>query len=217
MAELGHMIEEGGFFMQLNIFFLILAIATIIDRVIAVFFKFNLNGARFMAQIEKLVVSDNIDKAVKLCNAAPKAALARVLRAGLTRANRGVLEIGNAIEEETLSVTPQIMKRVPALWSLANIAVLIGLLGTITGLIKAFKAVGLAAPEQKSALLTTGISEAMNNTAFGLFIAVFCIVGHLIVGSQARHIIEEIELHSLKLENMLARRAVAELPDGRSS
>lgn len=215
MAELGHIIEEGGLFMQLNIFFLIVAIACIVDRVIAVFFKYNLNGTRFMAQIEKLVVSDNIDKAVKLCNAAPKAALARVLRAGLTRANRGVLEIGNAIEEETLSVTPQIMKRVPALWSLANIAVLIGLLGTITGLIKAFKAVGLAAPEQKSALLTTGISEAMNNTAFGLFIAVLCIIGHLVIGAQARHIIEEIELHSLKLENMLSRRAVAELPEGR--
>lgn len=215
MAELGHIIEEGGLFMQLNIFFLIVAIACIVDRVIAVFFKYNLNGTRFMAQIEKLVVSDNIDKAVKLCNAAPKAALARVLRAGLTRANRGVLEIGNAIEEETLAVTPQIMKRVPALWSLANISVLVGLLGTITGLIKAFKAVGLAAPEQKSALLTTGISEAMNNTAFGLFIAVTCIVGHLVIGAQARHIIEEIELHSLKLENMLARRAVAELPEGR--
>jgi len=215
MAELGHIIEEGGLFMQLNIFFLIVAIACIVDRVIAVFFKYNLNGTRFMAQIEKLVVSDNIDKAVKLCNAAPKAALARVLRAGLTRANRGVLEIGNAIEEETLAVTPQIMKRVPALWSLSNIAVLVGLLGTITGLIKAFKAVGLAAPEQKSALLTTGISEAMNNTAFGLFIAVTCIVGHLVIGAQARHIIEEIELHSLKLENMLARRAVAELPEGR--
>jgi biopolymer transport protein ExbB/TolQ len=215
MAELGHIIEEGGLFMQLNIFFLIVAIACIVDRVIAVFFKYNLNGTRFMAQIEKLVVSDNIDKAVKLCNAAPKAALARVLRAGLTRANRGVLEIGNAIEEETLAVTPQIMKRVPALWSLANISVLIGLLGTITGLIKAFKAVGLAAPEQKSALLTTGISEAMNNTAFGLFIAVVCLVGHLVIGAQARHIIEEIELHSLKLENMLARRAVAELPEGR--
>jgi biopolymer transport protein ExbB len=215
MAELGHIVEEGGFFMQLNIFFFILAIAVIIDRVIAVFFKFNLNGTRFMAQIEKLVVSDNIDKAVKLCNAAPKAALARVLRAGLTRANRGVLEIGNAIEEETLSVTPQIMKRVPALWSLANIAVLVGLLGTVSGLIRAFKAVGLAAPEQKSALLTSGISEAMNNTAFGLFIAITCIASHLLIGSQARHIVEEIELHSLKLENMLARRAVAELPDGR--
>jgi biopolymer transport protein ExbB/TolQ len=168
-----------------------------------------------MSQIEKLVVSDNIDKAVKLCNAAPKAALARVLRAGLSRANRGVLEIGNAIEEESLAVTPAVMVRVAWLWSVANIAVLVGLLGTVTGLIKAFQAVGLAAPEQKTVLLTTGISEAMYNTAFGLLIAVLCIFAHLVVNSQARKIMEEIELHGLKLENMLSRRAVAELPEGR--
>lgn len=215
MAELGHIIETGGWPMIVNIFFLMVSIAIIIDRVIAVFFQLNLNGHRFMSQIEKLVVSDNIDKAVKLCNAAPKAALARVLRAGLTRANRGVLEIGNAIEEETLSVTPMIMKRVSALWSLANIAVLVGLFGTVLGLIRAFKAIGAAAPEQKQALLTLGISEAMNNTAFGLLIAVICITGHLVVSSQAKSIVEEIELHSLKLENMLSRRAVAELPEGR--
>ncbi len=216
MAELGHIIETGGGPMIVNIFFLIVSIAVIIDRTIAVFFQLNLNGGRFMSQVEKLVVSDNIDKAVKLCNAAPKAALARVLRAGLTRANRGVLEIGNAIEEETLSVTPMVMKRVAALWSLANIAVLVGLFGTVLGLIKAFKAIGFAAPEDKQRLLTDGISEAMNNTAFGLFIAVVCIFGHLIISSQAKGIVEQIELHSLKLENMLARRAVAgELTDGR--
>ncbi|MEM1023216.1 MAG: MotA/TolQ/ExbB proton channel family protein [Myxococcota bacterium] len=215
MAELGKTIEHGGPFMMMNIGFLIISIAVIIDRTIAVFFQLHLDGQRFMAQVEKLVVSNNIDKAVKLCNAAPKAALARVLRAGLTRANRGVLEIGNAIEEETLSVTPQVMKRVSALWSLANIAVLVGLLGTVTGLIKAFGALGQAAPEQRQELLTIGISEALNNTAFGLFIAVLCITGHLVISMRAKKIVEEIELHSLKLENMLTRRAVAELPDGR--
>ena len=215
MAQLGHIIEIGGIPMILNIFFLIVSLAIIIDRTIAVFFQFNLNGGRFMTQVEKLVMSDNIDKAVKLCNAAPKAALARVLRAGLTRANRGVLEIGNAIEEETLAVTPQIMKRVSALWSLANISVLVGLFGTVLGLIRAFSAISFAAPEQKQALLTNGISEALYNTAFGLIIAVICITGHLVLSSQVRRIVEEIELHSLKLENMLARRAVAELPEGR--
>ena len=68
MAELGHIIETGGAAMIANIFFLIVSIAIIIDRTIAVFFQLNLNGGRFMSQIEKLVVSDNIDKAVKLCN-----------------------------------------------------------------------------------------------------------------------------------------------------
>lgn len=215
ISELWHIIELGGIPMIINFIFFLVAAAIVVDRIIAVFFQLNLNGERFMAQVEKLVVSDNIDKAVKLCNAAPKSALARVLRAGLTRANRGVLEIGNAIEEETLSVTPQIMKRVAALWSLANITVLIGLAGTVLGLIEAFAALSFAAPEQKSALLTKGISEAMYNTLVGLTIAVFCIFFHLVISSQAKRIVEEIELFSLKLENMLARRAVAELPEGR--
>lgn len=215
MAEIGHFIKLGGPAMVINIIFLMVAIAIVIDRIIAVFFQLNLNADRFMAQVEKLVVSDNIDKAVKLCNAAPKSALARVLRAGLTRANRGVLEIGNAIEEETLSVTPTIMKRVASLWSLANITVLVGLAGTVNGLISAFRALGAAAPEQKQKLLTDGISEAMYNTLFGLTIAVFCIFFHLIISSQAKRIVHEIEFFSLKLENMLARRAVAELPEGR--
>ena len=215
MGELSNIIEMGGLTMKINIVFLCVSMAIFIDRLICVYFKFNLQASRFMVQIEKLVASDNIDKAVKLCNAAPKAALSRVLRAGLSRSNRGVLEIGNAIVEETLAVTPAIMKRIPALWSLANVCVLIGLFGTILGLIKAFKAVGAADPELKSQLLTQGISEAMYHTAFGLMIAILCITGHLIVSSKARAIVEDIELHSLKLENMLARRAAAPLADGR--
>ncbi len=215
MNGLWEIIKTGGIPMGVNIFFLIVSIAIVIDRSIAVFFQYNLNGHRFMGQVEKLVVSGNIDKAVKLCNAAPKAALARVLRAGLTRANRGVLEIGNAIEEETLAVTPQVMKRISSLWSIANIAVLVGLLGTVIGLINAFGAVGLANAEKKQEVLTTGISEALYNTAFGLAIAVFCIVGHLVLSSQAKSIVEDVELHSLKLENMLSRRAITELGDGR--
>ena len=207
MGELGHIIEVGGAAMKVNIMFLVISVSFIIDRVIAVFFKFYLNASPFMVQVEKLVVSDNIEKAVKLCNAAPKAALARVLRAGLTRSNGNVLDIGNAIEEETLAVTPQVMKRISALWSLANICVLVGLFGTIVGLIKAFEAVGAANPEDKARLLTDGISEAMYNTAFGLMLAIICITGHLVVGSRARSIVEDIELYSLKLENMLGRRA----------
>jgi biopolymer transport protein ExbB len=216
MADIGHIIENGGIFMKINIFFLAISIAIIIDRVVAVFFLYNLpNGGKFMVQIERLVLGNSIDKALKICSAAPKAALARVLRAGLSHADRGVVEIGNAIEEQSLEVQPAVMKRVPALWSLANVAVLVGLLGTVTGLIKAFQAVGLAAPEQKTQLLTNGISEAMYNTAFGLLIAVLCIVAHLLVGSQAKKIIEEIELHGLKLENLLARRALGGVPEDR--
>lgn len=208
------MIETGGFPFILNIFFLGVSIAIIIDRLIALFFRYNQRGDRLMQEVEKLVISDNLDRATKLCNAAGSSALAQVLRAGLIRANRGVLEIGNAIEEETMAITPKVMRRVAALWSLANVAVLVGLFGTVRGLMSAFQALDAAAPEQKQTLLTQGISQAMNNTAFGLFIAVICIVGHLVISSKAKRIIEDVELYSLKLENLLARRATAPPPEG---
>src|SRR5439155_222806 len=91
------------------------------------------------------------------------------------------------------------------------IATLLGLIGTITGLIGTFKSLGAASPEQKQLLLSKGISEAMNNTAFGLGIAVTCIVAHLMLTSKSKAMIEEIEFNALKLENMLARKSAGEL------
>jgi biopolymer transport protein ExbB/TolQ len=139
------------------------------------------------------------------------AALARVLRAGLSRANRGEQEVASALEEAILEVTPALQKRIASLWSVANIATLTGLIGTISGLIGSFKALGKANPAQKAEYLSKGISEAMNNTAFGLSIAVVCIIGHLLLTNRSRAMVEEIELSAMKLENLLARRAAGDV------
>lgn len=198
--------KEGGPFMYINLISSAAAIAIILERAIRLNFVYGINGAPFMEQITKLVMTGNIERAVKLCGAAPNAALARVMRAGLSRANRGEIEIARAVEESILEVTPALQKRIQALWSLANIATLLGLIGTITGLIAAFRSLGAVAAEQKNLVLSKGISEAMNNTAFGLGIAVTCIVSHLFLTAKAKHMIEEIELYALKLENLLSRR-----------
>jgi biopolymer transport protein ExbB/TolQ len=199
-------IHDGGPFMWVNMVVSAVAIAIIVERSIVLGFRLNLNAAPFMEQVQKLVLSNNIDRAVKLCGAAPDAALARVVRAGLTRANRGDQEVARALEEAVLEVTPVVSKRVASLWSLANIATLVGLIGTITGLIGTFQSLGAASPELKQKMLSEGISEAMNNTAFGLTIAVTCIIGHLLLGSKVKAMIEEVEFNALKLENILSRR-----------
>ncbi len=100
-----------------------------------------------------------------------------------------------------------VKKRIQILWSLANIATLIGLLGTVVGLIRAFGAVAAAKPEERSTLLAKGISEALNNTAMGLGIAVTCIVAHAILGSMSKRQASDLEAFSLKLENLLAETA----------
>jgi biopolymer transport protein ExbB len=212
MEDLIHFVEEGGPFMYVNIAVSVFAIATVIDRVVALVVRYNIASKPFMAQITKLVMVGNIERAVKLCDSAPKAALARVVKAGLVRANRGELAIANGIEETTLEVLPDIQKRIQVLWAMANIATLLGLIGTITGLIRAFGALGAAAPEQRQELLSKGIAEAMNNTAFGLIIAVFCIFFHMLLTAMSKRIVHDLELYALKLENLLIARTTGSLP-----
>ena len=204
IQSLAEFFKEGGPFMMVNLATSAVAIAIIVERIVALAFKLNLNAGPFMAQIQKLVLSGHVDHAVKLCGAA---ALSRVVRAGLSRASRGEQEVSRALEEAVLEVTPAIGKRIASLWSLANVATLIGLIGTIVGLIGTFKSLGLASPEMKQQMLTKGISEAMNNTAFGLTIAVTCIVSHLLLTSKSKAMIEEVEFNALRLENLLSRRS----------
>jgi len=184
----------------------IIAIGIIIERFIFLFFKYNINAHAFMAQIQKLVMANNIDRAIKLCNAAPSAALPKVVKAGLTRANKGEMEIQNAIEEATLEVLPQIMKRTATLQALANIATLLGLLGTIIGLIEAFEALESATPDTRQELLSKGIALAMNTTAFGLIVAIPAMVAHLFLSGMTKKIVDEIDQYSVKLENLLVSR-----------
>jgi biopolymer transport protein ExbB/TolQ len=200
----------GGFFMGVNAVASVIALAIIVERVIVLGFRLNVDAGRFMDQVQKLVMTGNLDRAIKLCGAAPSAALSRVVRAGLGRANRGEQEVAKSLEEAVLEVTPLISRRIASLWSIANIATLLGLIGTITGLIRTFKSLGAVSADQKQILLSNGISEAMNNTAFGLAIAVTCIVAHLMLTSKSKSMIEEIEFNALRLENMLARRSGGE-------
>ena len=111
MDAIAKAMSEGGIWMYIILAASILGIGIMIERFIFLFFKYNINANQFMAQIQKLVMSNNIDRAIKLCNLAPSAALPKVIKAGLTRANKGEIEIQNSVEEATLEVVPMITKR----------------------------------------------------------------------------------------------------------
>lgn len=211
LETIGEFFREAGGFIFVNVAVSVVSVAVIVERVYRIYFVYSIAAEPFLDQIEKLIRTNNIDRAIRACNSAPAAAVPRIVRAALMRAHNGRQAIAAAIEEATLEVQPKIMKRVQALWSFANIATLFGLIGTIFGLITAFSAVGMAAPEQRSVLLTKGISEAMNHTAFGLSIAVSCIVAHLFLNTSARAIVEHMELGAVRIENLLLQRAAGTL------
>lgn len=206
MATIAKAFKEGGGWMYIILVVSIIGLGIIVERFIFLFFRYNINATAFMAQIQKLVMANNIDRAIKLCNAAPQAALPKVIKAGLTRANKGEAEIQNAVEEATLEVIPHIQKRTPALQGVANVATLLGLLGTIVGLIEAFAALEFAKPDDRQKVLSRGIALAMNTTAFGLIVAIPCIFAHMVLTGVTKRIIDEIDQYSVRLQNLLVSR-----------
>ena len=206
MGNFAEFYQQGGFFMHFIALTGIVGAGVLIERFIFLFFRFNINGGQFFNQIQKLVMANNIDRAIKLCNAADKAALARVIKAGLTRANKSEGEISAAIEEAILDVGPSISKRIPMIAALANIATLLGLLGTIFGMIEAFAAVASVSADQRSTALAKGIAIAINTTGFGLLVAIPFLSAHIFIASLAKKISDEVDLYAVKLENLLAAR-----------
>lgn len=199
--------NNGGIWMWFICAVSVGCLALLVERIYYIFFKFNTNARQLMDAVQRNVIQNNIDGAVQVCNAARTSAVARVVKAGLGRADRSQLEIQNAIEEATLEVVPEVTRFLPTLASLANIATLLGLLGTIIGLIDSFAALKDAAPDERQEKLSAGIAIAMNTTAFGLIVAIPTLLFHTILSVTAKNILDSIELCSTKVGNLLSQRA----------
>jgi biopolymer transport protein ExbB/TolQ len=208
------MFHDGGSFMYAILLVFVFAMAIAFERLYYAFFRANVNSTAFMAQIQKLIMANNIDRAIKLCNAEPDAVLPRVVKAGLTRANLTEKEIENAVDEATLEVGPMVNKRTAYLGMLANVATLTGLLGTIWGLIMAFEAVARASAEMKQTLLAQGISVAMYTTAGGLMVAIPTMVLQSIIQGRSNKILDDVDQYGLKTVNLLTARKRGTLNQG---
>jgi biopolymer transport protein ExbB/TolQ len=206
MNFLVNAIHQGGPFMWPIFGVAVFALAIAFERLYYILFRANINSTQFMGQVQKLIMANNIDRAIGLCNKEPNAALPRVLKAGLTRANRSEKEIQDAVDEAVLEVFPLLNKRTGFLPMLANVATLTGLLGTIQGLIQAFEAVAHASAETKQTLLAAGISTAMFTTAAGLVVAIPVLVLHSIVAARTTKVMDDIDQYALKCVNLFGAR-----------
>ncbi len=205
ILELAHFVQEGGFASMMVVVVAVGCTAIAIERWIRIQFQFSVNSRAFMAKLKKYILSDNIDRAISLCNSKPQALLPRVLKAGLTRAKDSATDIQNAVDEATLEVLPKLEARSLYLPSLANLSTLIGLFGTIVGLITAFRASGDnvdAAMRQQ--FLQKAIAIAMHTTALGIFVAIPTLLVHTVLQSKINGIISDIDQYSVKLINLLS-------------
>ncbi|MFQ5754329.1 MAG: MotA/TolQ/ExbB proton channel family protein [bacterium] len=196
--------KNGGPFMYVILATLIFGIAIIVERFIYIAVKNRIDTTKFVNKIMQLIHQGSIARAVELCKMS-KAALPVITRAGLQEYGNSPKEVQNAFELAAMSEIPKLEKRTHYLAMIANVATLLGLLGTIIGLIQSFQAVAAADSSQKAALLSAGISVAMNTTAFGLIVAIPCMVFHSYIQSKTNTIIDEINENVSRIYQRIIR------------
>ncbi len=196
--------RDGGGWMHAILLTMVFSIAIIIERFIYINFKNRIDTTAFVNKVLELLQRGSVASAVELCNVS-KAALPRITKAGLEEAGKSPDDIQQAMELAAMNEIPKIEKRTNYLSLLANIATLLGLLGTIFGLIDSFKAVTAAETSQKAALLAQGIAVAMNTTAFGLVVAIPTLVIYSMLNERATAIINEINENTARIYQRLIR------------
>ena len=200
--------NAGGAFMYIILGVLLLGVGFSIERFMR-YTGFDVNAPSFMNEIQKLVLANKMKEAIQYCSGS-KALLPRVIKNGLKRATQGAEQIQNAIDASALEIIPMVEKRLNYLNLFANISTLLGLLGTIFGLVLAFEAVGAADPAQRAQILSEGISKAMNTTALGLISAIIIMVMHTILSSKSEKIISEVDQYSVKLLDILGTMKIVD-------
>ncbi len=211
-------LAEGGVWVWAIGAVALIALGTIIERFTVLVFRYSVDAKPFMAEVESLVHAERIDQALEVTRGTGQSALGHLVRAGLVRANKGAEEIQNGLEETALEVVPRVTRRTQALSGLANIATLLGLVATIHGMIEAFELTqgeALAPLVERQKVLGAAITRAMYGAVFGLVVAIPTLAAHVYLGGVARKLLEEIDLYTLKLENLLVARSRSGRPGER--
>ncbi|OFZ21853.1 MAG: hypothetical protein A2202_00305 [Bdellovibrionales bacterium RIFOXYA1_FULL_36_14] len=194
---------SGGIFMYPIAVMLVFGTIIMAERLYMILFCYSANSSKLMQKVQEHIVDNNIEKAVNLCNSKKHAALYQVFKAALLNADRPAEELQDHVEVATMEVVPKLQNRVSYLFTVANVATLLGLLGTIVGLIQTFEAVGAVDASQKQQLLSVGISTAMNTTAFGLVVAIPCMLTYGYLFNKINAMVDEIDHYSSRLVMLL--------------
>jgi biopolymer transport protein ExbB len=207
--------QNGGVFMYPIVLVFAIGMAISIERY---FFltKTSFTNRMVWKKITPYIQAGKFQEAASVTEKS-KSAVGQILSYGLHRIKGAARrdDVEKAMEESLMEVMPRLEKRTHYLATFANIATLLGLLGTIIGLIRAFTAVSAANPAEKADLLSASISVAMNTTAFGLMVAIPLLLIHTVLQSKTTEIVDSLEMVAVKFLNAVdERRRVADQAAG---
>jgi biopolymer transport protein ExbB len=197
----------GGLFMYPILLVFAIGVAVAIERYVTLTLVTQKNQ-QVWEKVQPLLTNGDFDEAREL-TANDDSTISQVLNMGLSLQGgvRRREDIEIAMEESMMEIVPRLEKRTPYVGLASSIATLLGLLGTIMGLIQAFTAVANANPAEKADLLSASISVAMNTTAFGLMVAIPLLVTHAVLTSKTGDIVDSLEMATVKALNVFSRRA----------
>ncbi|MCB9557700.1 MAG: MotA/TolQ/ExbB proton channel family protein [Deltaproteobacteria bacterium] len=199
LGGLGQPFQEGGWGMRLILFSLFMSLWLTIDRAMTMF-RASFDARGFVDRLRQQLAGGDLNGALQTCQAHRNRPLARIVEAGLSQSNRGQMEVLKAMDTAAYSEVPQIEKRTGYLALMGNVATLMGLFGTIVGLIHSFGAVGKSGDYgDKATQLAAGISEAMNCTAFGLLTGIFALVAYSVINGKTQQVIDQLNHLSLRV------------------
>jgi biopolymer transport protein ExbB/TolQ len=205
-------LQDCGLFLYPNLLILSIGLAIAIERFVFLQRARDANR-RLWEKVLPLVQSGRLKEAHGV-TAASDAAIGKIVANGLQRMQtaRRREDIDAAMEEGMMEIVPRLEKRTHYIATFANVITLVGLLGTILGLIKAFTAVANVNPAEKAELLSAGISIAMNNTAFALMVAIPFLLVHSFLQSRATEIVDSLEAAKITFLNQVQRQSAEAQP-----
>jgi biopolymer transport protein ExbB len=197
----------GGVFMWPILGVLALGVAIVVERMIFYYITCKGHGSHMVANVVKSLNNDSSAENAK-AQLSGKAPVTVMLRTALDRFDAGmpIKEIQEGVEETAIQEMPRLSERLNYLVLFANVATLLGLLGTIMGLQKAFSSLGVVEASQKAAKLASGISELMVCTAFGLMVAIPCMIAYTFLHNKELRLTKDLDESVVKLMNYLKKK-----------
>ena len=207
VAIIASKFNEGGVFMWVILAVLAVALAVALERFIYFFIIAKFDGRDLVARVAKAVNADDNKSAIKI-STEKKTPLHILFNSALSAFEKGmsIEDIEEEVEQSAIMEIPKYSERLNYLSLFANIATLLGLLGTISGLQTSFSSLASHEAAEKAAMLANGISQAMNTTAFGLIVAVPCMVLYTMLLNKQKLIVRELDESVVRLLSFLKKQ-----------